>query len=258
MIRRVAGLLQVPDQPTVAIPASDGLKSLARGVHGAFRLPVPAFDMRLLLLLCALAYTAPSRAGDGLDAARAALLARWPDAQISAPAEALPACDGALEADAPGALRDGRAQLRLRCTGTPAWSRFVRLGVQRFGQVLVLSRALRRGEALDADALRQEPRDLAHLPGTPLNDPQAVLGQLARRDLPAGTVLSASLLTAPLAIRRGDSVTLVGLASGLEVRAPGEALADAADGARIKVRNRDSRRVVEGIARAGQRVEMAP
>jgi len=215
--------------------------------------------MRLLLpMLCALAYAVPSLAGEGLEAVRAALLARWPDAQITTPAEPLPACNGAMEAEAPGALRDGQAQLRLRCRGTPAWSRYLSLGVQRPGEVLVLNRALRRGEALDAAAVQLESRDLARLPGSPLSDPQAIVGQVARRDLPAGTVLDASQLAAPLAIRRGDSVTLVGLASGLEVRAPGEALADAADGARIKVRNRDSRRVMEGIARAGQRVEMAP
>ena len=76
--------------------------------------------------------------------------------------------------------------------------------------------------------------------------------------LPAGTVLSAALLQAPPAIRRGETVTLVGLGAGLEVLAPGEALADAADGQRLKVRNRGSRRVVEGIARSGQRVEVAP
>ena len=214
--------------------------------------------MRLLLALYVLLHATPLLAGDGLDAARKALLARWPDAVISAPAEALPACAGAIGAEAPGVLRDGQAQLRLRCTATPGWTRFIALGVQRPGQVLVLSRALQRGETLDASALQVENRDLARLPGSPLGDPQAVIGLLARHNLAAGTVLSSSQLIAPLAIRRGDSVTLVGLASGLEVRAPGEALADASEGSRIKVRNRDSRRVVEGIARPGNRVEVAP
>lgn len=214
--------------------------------------------MRLPLLLCTLAYTTPLLAGDGVAAARAALLARWPDAQITAPASTLPDCNGALEADAPSALRDGQAQVRLRCAGTPPWSRFVSLGVQRPGTVLLLTQPLRRGEPLQATALKPEPRDLGRLQGTPVTDPQSVLGLLARHDLPAGTVLTTAQWVAPLAIRRGDSVTLIGMAAGLEVRAPGEALADAAEGGRIKVRNRDSRRVVEGVARSGNRVEMAP
>jgi flagella basal body P-ring formation protein FlgA len=214
--------------------------------------------MRLLLLLCLLAPAAPSLAADALAAARNALLERWPDARITPPAEPLPACAGRLSAEPPGALRDGQAQLRLRCEANPGWTRFVTLGVQRPGPVWVLTRALARGEVLDASALRTETRDLARLAGSPLADATALTGQRARRALPAGTVMAASMLEPPLAIRRGERVTLVGLAAGLEVQAPGEALADAAAGHRIRVRNSGSRRVVEGVARNGNRVEVLP
>lgn len=214
--------------------------------------------MRLLLALCCSLLASPLWAADALAAARTALLERWPDAVIAAPAEALPACAGQVSAEAPGALREGRAQLRLRCEGNPGWTRFVSLQVQRPGQVLVLRRALARGEALSAELLYVEARDLARLPGGLLSQPEQALGQLARRALAAGSLLSQDQLMPPLAIRRGDSVTLVGYAAGLEVRAVGEALADAAEGARLKVRNRDSRRVVEGLARSGGKVEIAP
>jgi flagella basal body P-ring formation protein FlgA len=214
--------------------------------------------MRLLLALCCSLIASPLWAADALVAARAALLERWPDALISTPAEALPACTGQVSAEAPGALREGQAQVRLRCDGSPGWTRFVALGVRRPGQVLVLRRALARGESLSADLLYTEPRDLARLPGDLLSQPEQAEGQLARRALPAGSLLSQDMLMPPLAIRRGDSVTLVGYAAGLEVRAVGEALADATEGARLKVRNRDSRRVVEGLARSGGKVEIAP
>lgn len=215
--------------------------------------------MRLLLALCCTLLVAPPLwAADALAAARAVLSERWPDAQIGAPSEALPACAGTVSAEAPGALRDGRAQLRLRCEASPGWTRFLSLPVQRPGEVLVLRRALARGEPLSAELLSIEPRDLARLPGGLLSRPEQAQGQLARRALAAGSLLSQDMLMAPLAIRRGDSVTLVGNAAGLEVRAVGEALADAAEGARLKVRNRDSRRVVEGLARSGGRVEIAP
>jgi flagella basal body P-ring formation protein FlgA len=214
--------------------------------------------MRLLLALCCSLLASPLWASDALAAARTALLERWPDAVIAAPAEALPTCAETVSAEAPGALREGRAQLRLRCEGNPGWTRFVSLQVQRPGQVLVLRRALARGEALSAELLNVEARDLARLPGGLLSQPEQAQGQLARRALAAGSLLSQDQLMAPLAIRRGDSVTLVGYAAGLEVRAVGEALADAAEGARLKVRNRDSRRVVEGLARSGGKVEIAP
>lgn len=214
--------------------------------------------MRLLSVLLLLLTAIPAAAVTPADAARAALLARWPDAQITGGGETLPPCPGTLQAEAPSALRDGQAQVRLRCQAQPGWTRYLRLAVQRPGQVLVLRRALAPGEALSPADWMLEPRDLARLAAGVISDPQQAQGQLARRRLAAGSVLDIGMLAPTLAIRRGQTVTLVGRAAGLEVLATGIALADAASGSRVAVRNTVSRRQLEGIARADGRVEMAP
>ena len=92
---------------------------------------------------------------------------------------------------------------------------------------------------------------LACLPG--LTSPYVsrtadLAGRLTRRPIPEGTALTADALDAPLLIHRGQNVMLTARAGGLEVRAPGIALADAGAEQRVRVRNLNSLKIVEGVA----------
>jgi flagella basal body P-ring formation protein FlgA len=73
-------------------------------------------------------------------------------------------------------------------------------------------------------------------------------GRLTRRPVPAGTALPADAMTVALLIHRGQNVTLAAVSNGIEVRAPGLALADAPAHGRVRVRNLNSLKIVEGVA----------
>jgi flagella basal body P-ring formation protein FlgA len=191
-------------------------------------------------------------AGDGAAAAVAAVRAVWPAAVLTPPEQDL-ACEGRVQADAPGLIRNGATQVRLRCEGRPSWVRYARVGVQQQGRIAVLRQPLARGAALTADHLEWKSADVMQEPADVMT---AFAEGTARRELAAGTVLRASQFVAPAAIQRGQRVTLLSRAAGMEVRAPGEALADARLGGRVAVRNQHSRRVVEGIAGADGIVEV--
>ena len=83
-------------------------------------------------------------------------------------------------------------------------------------------------------------------------------GRLTRRPLPEGTALTADALAAALLIHRGQNVTLAANAGGIEVRAPGRALADAGASQRLRVQNLDSLKVVEGVAESTGVVRVSP
>ena len=78
--------------------------------------------------------------------------------------------------------------------------------------------------------------------------PADLAGRLTRRPIPEGTAVTADALDAALLIHRGQSVILAARAGGVEVRAPGIALADAAAEQRVRVRNLNSLKVIEGVA----------
>lgn len=206
----------------------------------------------LLLALAAL----PAQAGDAVQAAVQTAKATWPAAEITA-RDTATACNGLVTADAPGTVRNGLTHVRVRCEGKPVWVRYLALRVQQAGQVAVLRSALARGASPTAQDIEWRTTDLMQQPADALTTPAALAQLNAKRDLPAGSVLRASQFTAPQAIQRGQRVTLVGRAEGMEVRAPGTALADARLGARVSVRNQHSRRIVEGIATENGTVEVS-
>lgn len=205
-----------------------------------------------LLLLAPLV----AAADDGVTAARQAAARVWPAATITAATASAP-CGSEAIADAPASARNGMVQVRVRCTGTPGWTRYIALRIEQATLVAVLRTPLAAGEALSAEAIEWQPRDVLKLPADVLQPTSTGLTALtARRLLAAGSVLAQNQFIAPKTIARGQAVTLVSRAAGMEVRAPGEALADAALGSRVKVRNNASRRVVEGIARSDGTVEV--
>lgn len=158
----------------------------------------------------------------------------------------LAACDGKLEAFLPpGAQGMGNTTVGVRCPA-PSWTLYISAQVIVQGQVLVTTRPMARGERLTEEHVQLVERDLASLPRGYFDDPQPVIGQQARRHLAADTVLNPRLIEAPRLVRRGEEVTLVADSNGFAIRSRGQAMADGSSGEVIRVRSRDSKRIIEG------------
>jgi flagella basal body P-ring formation protein FlgA len=82
------------------------------------------------------------------------------------------------------------------------------------------------------------------------------VGRTAARPISGGTILSNQQLVASKAVLRGQTVTLVADAGGMSVRMAGRALSDGMVNQRVRVQNLSSGKIVEGIARSEQVVEI--
>jgi flagella basal body P-ring formation protein FlgA len=159
----------------------------------------------------------------------------------------LPACSRAPRAFSPsGELRAAsRLTIGVRCEA-PAWSVYVPVMVESELAVLVTTRPLPRNAAVTAQDVESQRR---RVPGVAAGY-LVSLDQLADRHLrnaaAPGTALDVELLSPDVLVRRGQRVTLVASAGSLEVRAQGEAVADASPEGRVRVLNLNSRRIVEG------------
>jgi flagella basal body P-ring formation protein FlgA len=140
-----------------------------------------------------------------------------------------------------------RATVRVSCS-SPAWSINVPVEIRRSHAVLVLRRAVARGETLSAADVQSQTRVLPGLGSPFVSSADQLAGRTTRRPLPEGTALTADALTAALLIHRGQTVTLLANSAGFEVRAPGRAMADAAVNQRVRVQNLNSLKIVEGLA----------
>jgi flagella basal body P-ring formation protein FlgA len=160
----------------------------------------------------------------------------------------LPECGQPLEAFFPQGSREaGSRSVGVRCAGERPWTVYARVRIQAFIEVVVLRAPLRRGGVVGPTDLALARKDLAELGGGYLTDPGQALGLAARRALPTGKVLSAGDLAAPKLVRRGQKVAIRAQSGGYEVSMSGEALADGQKGERIRVRNEQSGRIVEGV-----------
>ena len=141
-----------------------------------------------------------------------------------------------------------RVLVRVACKNTVNWSLNVPVDIHRETSVLVMRRAVGRGENIAPDAVLVQSRLLSGLSSPYVTRPADLAGRLTRRPIPEGTAVTADALDAALLIHRGQSVILAARTGGLEVRAPGVALADAAAEQRVRVKNLNSLKIIEGVA----------
>ena len=71
-------------------------------------------------------------------------------------------------------------------------------------------------------------------------------------------MLTADAFTPDYAVKRGQEVTLLASAGGIQVRMAGRALADGREGARLRVQNLSSQAVVEGVVETDGVVRVSP
>lgn len=168
----------------------------------------------------------------------------------------LPACGTPLQASSAAAPVRGALTVTVRCAGPSPWNLYVPVRIAQQREVLVAARSLARGAALVEGDLRRQPLDTAALSYGWYDDTAQALGKTLRRPLAAGSVLTPEALESARVVRRGELVTLLGRAGGIEVRAQGKALADGGEGDSITVENGSSRRVVQGVVRGAGVVEV--
>lgn len=166
-------------------------------------------------------------------------------------------CAQDLQAFQPPAARPiGRTSVGIRCTDAAGWTLYVPAEIHVFGKALVATRSLARSADLTPDDVKLVETDLAGLSHGYLLDPVDIEGMVTRRPIAAGTVLTPSMVKAPLLVNRGDRVRLVSGGGPIQVEMLGEAIEAAARGERVRVRALDSKRIVEGWVVSASVVKM--
>jgi flagellar basal body P-ring formation protein FlgA len=149
-----------------------------------------------------------------------------------------------------------RATIELRCQNTKPWHLYVQVRIIGTSSVVVAAHAIVVGSVLKATDLRVEQHDISELPPGFLDDPAIAVGMTASRPISGGAFLTNQQLVAARAVQRGQSVTLVADLGGMSVRMAGKALSDGLINQRVRVQNVSSGKIVEGIARSEQVVEI--
>lgn len=121
---------------------------------------------------------------------------------------------------------------------------------------MVLKTSLPKGHLLTPADVVAERRDVARLTGAYVASLESIAGQRLKHAVTGGAILKPSMLAADKIVRRGQTVTLIVDADAMNIRMAGTALMDGALNQRIRVENPASGRIVEGLVRSPEYVEV--
>ncbi|OGC11423.1 flagella basal body P-ring formation protein FlgA [candidate division WOR-1 bacterium RIFOXYA12_FULL_52_29] len=133
---------------------------------------------------------------------------------------------------------------------------FVRAKVEVLKKIVVAAKKIPRNKDLKADDLRFEVRDVAMLPRKYLTEMDNMLGKETKIPVPAGSTVFEWMIGDPAVIRTGSEVSIVVLASDIGIRADGVALENGYLGEQIKVRKKDSPKILFGKVLSEKEVEV--
>ena len=158
----------------------------------------------------------------------------------------------------PGASFRARMTVAVSCKGATTWTVYVPVSVETQTSVLVLKHAAARGVRLTSQDVEVQTRMVAGSADDYLTDVAELSGRTLKRPLGAGAALTADAMMADSLIRRGQQVTLLASAGGMEVRARGVAISDAPAAGRVRAQNLSSGRIVEGIVESADVIRVSP
>lgn len=162
----------------------------------------------------------------------------------------LPNCASPMNAQlAPGSSLAGTTTVAVSCDSPKTWTVYVPVRIARYTAVVVSRQMLARGARLGPTDLEVREADVNNVRGQGFSSTDIVVGSMLKRAVASQQVITANDICL---ICKGESVTIVARSENLMVKMPGQALSDGTLGEVVNVRNRDSKRLVQGrVAAAG-------
>ncbi|TDY58368.1 flagella basal body P-ring formation protein FlgA [Aminivibrio pyruvatiphilus] len=156
---------------------------------------------------------------------------------------------------APPSVAPGTGSVTLKYDDGSGTERSLAVRLSWSRPAVVAARPVERGKVLDRDDVTVQA--VRVLRSTPLaSSVEEVLGAVARRNLSAGEPVALNLLSSAPIIQRGDPVIISVRKAGFRIEVRGEALDAGCLGDTIRVRNLQSRKVIQAVATAPGRVEV--
>ena len=155
---------------------------------------------------------------------------------------------------APLKIRPGAATALLRIR-TPEGTREVPISMEWHQNVVVTRRIVENGTVLAPEDIEVRQVRISS-PMDAVSDIRQAVGRMTNRRLPAGERISPGFLLAPSIVHRGDRVFIVVRKGALVLRMQGEAMEDGAAGETIRVRNEQSKKIIEAVIRSKEEVEV--
>lgn len=149
-----------------------------------------------------------------------------------------------------------RTSIAVSCPGNAGWTVHVSVIAEAQADVLVARRAIARHDSIRPDDVIRARRDITRLPYGYVQSLPTEHALQAKMGIAQGAVITPSMTQAADVIRRGDLVAIELSDTRMAISMRGVALANAAAGELVTVKNSQSGRTVQGEAIASGRVRV--
>lgn len=133
--------------------------------------------------------------------------------------------------------------VRVRCLDSNGWSLYVPVKMQILVPILVAAGTIEQGDTLTSSSVKLAMVDKSYMRKNTLANDKKVLGAKAKQQILAGQAILNNNLCF---VCKGELVTIEANTQGLSVKASGYAMSDGSFGDMIRVRNKSSKRIVNG------------
>lgn len=146
-----------------------------------------------------------------------------------------------------GTVKAGRNTIQVSCLSDTPWRIFITGQVQVLRKILLTSVPISKGHMITASDIKIKKMDISKIPINYFQDKTLVINKIAKRNIRAGSVLNANILTVPLLIKRGDNVSIIAANNGFTITMKGIAMANGSKGDNIKVKNIRTKKIIQGV-----------
>ena len=151
----------------------------------------------------------------------------------------------------------GNISVLVSCTDAlNSWAVHIPAQVYVYRQIPVAKHNLLRGKTLTSTDITLETINISLIRQELIDSQAAAIGLEVRRNISQGAPLIKSSIQQPMAIKRGEIVTIAAKAGTISVNTTGSALNDGRLGQKIRVRNSQSNRVITGRVVAEGKVQI--
>lgn len=149
----------------------------------------------------------------------------------------------------------GNISVQLTCPGLSRWTILVPAQAIVYRPMAVASRNLQRGELVGNGDIDVSILDASQYRQGYTSNPEDIIGKEIRYPVSKGDAFRESMLDAPLAIKRGDEVSVEALAGSIRVVTSGTAVSDGRIGQKIRIKNNQSAKILSATVIGAGRVQ---
>lgn len=158
-------------------------------------------------------------------------------------------CSDPLEiAFSPNAKHFGKTHLRASCPSGKKWKINIGVELKVFQDVVLMKHSISRGAIIDQKDLLIKKIPRSKIFTDFYSYKNDIVGLVTTMPVRAEQIISSRLVNAANLVSKGQAVILIARTGGINITSRGKALNSALRGELVRVQNKDSGRIVEGIA----------